>query len=86
MSKCGNNCKCRKDNSDYESTNLSSLQDAIFGPPEIGQGYTLTLSDVGTNDGYRIKFTTDISVFEFFNLYSEYFDSSSIEIDFDELD
>ena len=35
--------------------------------------YTLTLTDPGTADGYRLSYSADISVFDFFNLMNEFF-------------
>jgi len=47
----------------------------------VGTGYTLSLSDPGTKDGYKISFSRKITVFEFYNLFEEYFDGSNVQID-----
>ena len=46
----------------------------------IGTGYTLSLTDPGTKDGYKVSFSTEITVFEFYNLFEEYFDGSRLQI------
>lgn len=83
------NCNCgHKDSSPEEMAGLDGTQfvsfwSALLKPANIGKGYQLTLSDPGTQDGYRVKFETDITIFEFFNIYNEYF-NGNISLDYDE--
>lgn len=58
------------------------LAQAIVNPPVIGAGYRLTLSGPETEEGYFVKFTTDIDIFEFTNLYAEFMSRGSIELDY----
>jgi len=62
------NCQC--------NNNTQEFLKEVFTPQSVGRGYRLTLTDVGTPDGYSIEFSADITVFDFFNLYSEWFDGS----------
>jgi len=92
MSKCdknGNckNCNCKESQSIGETRyefweGLEKyMQTSGNVPDNAGTGYILSLSDPGTKDGYRIAFRTEITVFEFFNLFQEYFDGSRLQID-----
>ena len=91
MSKCNNgnckNCNCKESQSIGETRyeffeGLEKYMQEIKTPNEnVGTGYLLSLSDPGTRDGYKIAFRTEISVFEFFNLFQQYFDGSRLQID-----
>jgi len=87
MSKCndGNceNCNCKESQSLGETRYAfwDGLDKYLNNPELVGTGYTLSLSDPGTKEGYKITFRTDISVFDFFNIFQEYFDGSKLQID-----
>jgi len=87
-----NGCKCSGCNTqryydgvhaEKESSlgHFTQFVEGLMVPPKIGSGYQLTLSGPATEDGYVIRFNANITIFEFFNLYSEYV-NSNIELDF----
>ena len=87
MSKCndGNckNCNCKESQSLGETRYafFEGLERYIDNPAPVGTGYTLILTDPGTEDGYKIGFKTEISIFDFFNIFQEYFDGKKLEVD-----
>jgi hypothetical protein len=87
MSKCndGNckNCNCKENQSLGETRYafFEGLERYIDNPALVGTGYTLILTDPGTEDGYKIGFKTEISIFDFFNIFQEYFDGKKLEVD-----
>jgi ABC-type molybdate transport system substrate-binding protein len=73
-------CKCKKsevipevkENKVISESNSSSVRN-----------YRLTLTDTGTNDGYFLQHSKEITIFDYANIISEYF-GIDIAIDYEE--
>jgi len=73
-------CKC---NESKNSPTLKESQIISDVNPTKNKNYRLTLTDTGTNDGYFLQLSRDISIFDYSNIISEFFDID-ISIDYEE--
>jgi hypothetical protein len=87
MGKCNKdnckNCNCKESQSMGETRFefWGGLERYINNPGVVATGYSLTLTDPGTKEGYKISFSTEISIFDFFNIFQEYFNNKNLEVD-----
>jgi hypothetical protein len=86
MSKCDKNSSCEKCNCKESQTvgkkdfPLNSLtKKPSWASSE--SGYKLTLRSPYNEEGYALSFDTKIDIFQFFNLFQEYFKVSGLKID-----
>jgi hypothetical protein len=81
------NCKC---GNTPESQAMGETQYKFFSFGELvkeypTENYTVTISSPGTGDGHRIAYRADVSIFDYYNIFQEYFNGSNfeLEIEFD---
>lgn len=77
-------CNCDKDYIilPYDSSTCKDKKVSCYKHEQKVRNYRLTVTDTGTDDGYFLQHNTEISIFDYANILSQYF-GVDISIDYD---